>query len=60
MESFGTFNLWTNNPILVEQRNKFEKDYLNREYTKKIYEDEWKRISADGTIDKIKNYYLDY
>ena len=60
MESFGTFNLWTNNPILVEQRNKFEKDYLNKEYTKKIYEDEWKRISADGTIDKIKNYYLDY
>jgi uncharacterized protein len=60
IEGFGTFNLWTNNPILVEQRDKFEKDYLNREYAEKIYQDEWKRISVDGTIDKIKNYYLDY
>lgn len=60
IEGFGTFNLWTNNPILVEQRDKFEKGYLNKEYTKKIYQNEWKRISVDGTIDKIKNYYLDY
>lgn len=60
MEGFGHFNLWTNNPILLEQRDKFEKDYLNKEYTKKIYKAEWKRISENGTIDKIKNYYLDY
>lgn len=60
IEGFGHFNLWTNNPSLVEKRNKFEKDYLNKEYTKKIYKKEWQRISADGTIDKIKNYYLDY
>ena len=60
IEGFGCFNLWTNNPVLVEQRNKFEVDYLNKEYAKKIYQNEWNRISADGTIDKIKNYYLDY
>lgn len=60
IEGFGHFNLWTNNPILLEQRDKFEKDYLNKEYTKQIYRAEWKRISNDGTIEKIKNYYLDY
>ena len=60
IEGFGHFNLWTNNPILVEQRDKFEKNYLNKEYVKKIYKEEWKRISSNGTIDKIKNYYLDY
>lgn len=60
IEGFGHFNLWTNNPILVKQRDKFEKDYLNKEYTKNIYKEEWKRISANGTIDKIRNYYLDY
>ncbi|MFR2534734.1 MAG: HD domain-containing protein [Clostridia bacterium] len=60
IEGFGHFNLWTNNPILVKKRDKFEKDYLNKEYTKNIYKEEWKKISADGTIDKIKNYYLDY
>ena len=35
MEGFGHFNLWTNNPVLVEQRDKFEKNYLNKEYAKK-------------------------
>ena len=60
IEGFGHFNLWTNNPVLVEQRDKFEKNYLNKEYTKKIYKEEWERISANGMIDKIKNYYLDY
>lgn len=60
IEGFGHFNLWTNNPILVEQRDRFEKNYLNKEYVKKIYKEEWERISSNGTIDKIKNYYLDY
>lgn len=35
IESFGHFNLWINNPSLVEQRNNFEKAYLYKEYTKK-------------------------
>ena len=60
IEGFGHFNLWTDNPILVKKRDEFEKNYLNKEFTKKIYEKEWQRISADGTIEKIKNYYLDY
>ncbi len=56
----GHFNLWTNNPILVERRNKFENDFLNKEYAKEVYEREWKRITNDGTFEKIVNYYLDY
>lgn len=60
IEGFGHFNLWTDNPILVEKRDKFEKKYLNEEFTKEIYKKEFQRISADGTIEKIKNYYLDY
>ncbi len=46
--------------ISIERRNKFEKDFFNKEYTKKVYENEFKKISSDGTIEKIKNYYLDY
>lgn len=60
IEGFGHFNLWTNNPHFIEQRNQFEKNYLDKNYTKEIYQKEWERISADGTIEKIKNYYLDY
>lgn len=60
INSSGHFNLWTNNPVLIEKRQKFEKDYLNKEYARKIYKKEYDRISADGTIEKIKNYYLDY
>ena len=56
----GKFNLWTNNPILVERRDKFQRDYLNKEYAKSIYEKEWNRISNDGTKEKIMNYYEDY
>ena len=56
----GKFNLWTNNPILVEQRDKFQKDYLNKELAKSIYKMEWDRISSDGTKEKIINYYEDY
>ena len=56
----GHFNLWTNNPILVERREKFEKDYLNKEYAKTVYKEEYDRIEKDGTMEKIINYYEDY
>lgn len=56
----GHFNLWTNNPLLVEKREQFEKDFLDKEYAKSIYKKEYERISRDGTKEKILNYYLDY
>ena len=56
----GKFNLWTNNPVLAEKRDKFQEDYLKKEYTKSIYKKEWDRISSDGTKEKIINYYKDY
>ena len=52
--------MWTNNPILIKRRAKFEKQYLDREYAKSVYKAEYERISKNGTIEKIKNYYLDY
>lgn len=60
INSSGHFNLWTNNPLLIERRNKFETDFLNKEYAKKIYKKEYEKISSDGTMEKILNYYLDY
>lgn len=56
----GNFNLWTNNPIMIERRDKFQSDYLNKSYAKSVYKEEWDRISKDGTIEKIINYYEDY
>lgn len=60
LNNSGKFNLWTNNPIMIEQRNKFESDYLNKEYARSVYEKEWNRIKNDGTMEKIINYYEDY
>lgn len=60
LDKEGHFNLWTNNPILVERRAKFEKDFLNKDYARDVYEKEWNRITSDGTYEKILNYYLDY
>lgn len=56
----GVFNLWTSNPILIERRDKFQKEYLNKNYARSIYKKEWDRISNDGTKEKIINYYEDY
>ena len=56
----GKFNLWTNNPVLIEQRDKFQEEYLNKEYAKSVYKKEWNKIIKDGTYEKIKNYYEDY
>ncbi len=56
----GVFNLWTDNPILIERRDLFQKQYLDKDFTKNIYKKEWDRISMDGTKEKIINYYEDY
>lgn len=56
----GVFNLWTNNPILINRRDRFQKEYLNKELARNIYKKEWKKISSDGTKEKIINYYKDY
>lgn len=56
----GHFNLWTNNPILVERRKKFEEDFLNEEFAKKVYLDDYKLKEEMGEIEKIKEYYEDY
>ena len=32
----GNFNLWTDNPIMIEKRNKFQQDYLNKNYSKAL------------------------
>ena len=60
INSKGKFNLWTDNPTLASQRDKFQEEYLDKEYTKKIYKREWNKISKDGTKEKIINYYEDY
>jgi len=60
LDKDGHFNLWTNNPVLVERREKFETDFFNKEYAREVYQKEWKRITTDGTYEKIQNYYMDY
>ena len=56
----GKFNLWTENSIFVDKRDSFQNDYLDKEFARKIYKEEWDRISSDGTKEKIINYYEDY
>lgn len=56
----GKFNLWTNNPILVARRDKFQNDYLDKQYARKIYKEEWDKAKKEGIMEKILNYYEDY
>ena len=56
----GVFNLWTNNPTLVKRRDEFQEKYLDKDYARKIYKEEWDKAKKDGTMKKILNYYEDY
>lgn len=56
----GNFNLWTDNPTLIQKRDDYQKVYLDKEKTKKIYKKEWNKIIKDKLIDKILNYYVDF
>lgn len=60
LNTTGHFNLWTNNPILIERRKQFEHDFLDKEYAKKVYLDDYKLKEETGEIDAIINYYEDY
>ncbi len=56
----GVFNLWTNNPTLVKRRDEFQEKYLDKDYARNIYKEEWDKAKKDGTMEKILNYYEDY
>lgn len=60
INSKGKFNLWTKNPTMIKKRDKFQRNYLNKEYTRTIYEKEWNYIITKITKEKIINYYEDY
>lgn len=60
INSKGHFNLWTNNPELVKQRLNFEKEFLDKENARNVYKKEYDKISNDGTLERIINYYEDY
>ncbi len=56
----GHFNLWTNNPILLEQRDKFEREFMNKEFARKVYLEDYKLKEETGEKEKIVDYYEDY
>ncbi len=56
----GHFNLWTNHPTLIQQRDKYEEDFNKKEYVKEIYQKEYERMLKTGLVEKIINYYEDY
>ena len=60
INSDGVFNLWTNNPTLVARRDQFQRQYLNKPYTKRVYRAEWTAISSSDLKEKILTYYEDY
>ena len=60
INSNGKFNLWTNNPTLVLKRDKFQNEYLDKEYAKSVYKNAWNKILKEEGIEKLKNYYQDY
>lgn len=44
---------------MIKKKDKFQMNYLNKEYTRTIYEKEWNYIITKITKEKIINYYED-
>jgi hypothetical protein len=53
----GHFHLWTNNPILAQRRDQFERDYHRRDFVYQIYSRAYQKMQQEGIIDKIQDYY---
>ncbi len=56
----GHFHLWTNNPILAQRRDQFERDYHRRDFVYQIYSRAYQKMQQEGIIDKIQDYYEDF
>ena len=55
------FNLWTEHPELVRQREEYEKTFFDKERTREIYRQAWEMMESKGIIEKILNgYYEDF
>ncbi len=56
----GHFNLWTKNPILAKRREGFEREFLDREYSRQVYREAYERLKEGGELEKIQTYYEDF
>lgn len=53
------FNLWTENKVLRSQMRKFQEKFIDKEYTRLIYQKEWDYIERNQLKEKFLNYYAD-
>lgn len=53
------FNLWTENKVLRSQMRKFQEMFLDKEYTRLIYQKEWDYIESNQLKEKFLHYYED-
>jgi len=56
----GHFNLWTNHPVLLQRREQYEREFLDREYCRSVYAAAYDAMQRDGTVEKILTYYEDF
>lgn len=53
------FNLWTENKMLRKQMNQFKEKFMDKEYTRSVYQEEWDYIEKNQLKEKFFNYYQD-
>lgn len=53
------FNLWTENEEIQRLMELFKKQFLDKDYTKAIYQEEWNYIEQNQLKEKFLTYYED-
>lgn len=53
------FNLWTKNLDILKMMDRFRCDFLDKDFAKEVYKDEWNYIEKEGLKEKFISFYED-
>lgn len=53
------FNLWTKNFDILKMMDRFRCDFLDKDFAREVYKDEWNYIEKEGLKEKFISFYED-
>lgn len=53
------FNLWTKNLDILKMMDRFRCDFLDKDFAREVYKDEWNYIEKEGLKEKFISFYED-
>ena len=51
--------MWTNNPDILKMMDRFRGDFLDKDFARQVYKEEWDYIEKEGLKEKFISFYQD-